>query len=71
MEKPKYSRIKANSNSIYLPTQPYKVSWKENSNTRKMPEPKKGQDIKHLKTKEKTKSHKHIKLPTKTNIKKQ
>jgi hypothetical protein len=66
MEKPKYSRTKPNSNSIYLPTQPYRGSW--NSNTRKIPVPKKGQDIKHLKTKSKAGSHKYIKPPTKTNI---
>jgi hypothetical protein len=36
MEKPKYSRTKPNSNSIYLPTQPYRGSWKEKSNTRKI-----------------------------------
>ena len=68
MEKPKYSRTKPNSNSIYLATQPYRGSWKENSNTRKVPAPKKGQDIKHLTTKPKGENHKHIKPPTKTNI---
>jgi hypothetical protein len=30
--------------------------------------PKKGQDIKHLKTKSKAESHKHIKPPTKPNV---
>ena len=43
-------------------------SQKENSNTRKVPAPKKGQDIKHLTTKSKAESHKHIKPPTKTNM---
>jgi hypothetical protein len=37
MEKPKYSRTKPNSNSIYLPIQLNRVSWKENYNTRKIP----------------------------------
>jgi hypothetical protein len=64
MEKTKYSRTKPNSNSTFLPTQPYKVSWKENSNTRKIPAPKKGQDIKHLTTESKAGIHKHIKPPT-------
>ena len=64
MKKPKYSRTKPNSNSIYLPTQPYRGSWKENSNTRKIPAPKKGQDIKNFTTKLKAESHKHIKPPT-------
>jgi hypothetical protein len=41
---------------------------KENSNTRKILAPKKEQNIKHLTTKSKAKSHKHIKPPTKTNI---
>jgi hypothetical protein len=41
---------------------------KKNSNTRKVPAPKKGQDIKHLTTKTKAESHKHIKPSTKTNI---
>jgi hypothetical protein len=45
MEKTQYSRTKPNSNSIYLPTQPYRGSWKEMSHTRKIPAPKKGQDI--------------------------
>jgi hypothetical protein len=63
MEKPKYYRIKPNN--IYLPTQPYRGSWKENSNTWKIPAPKKGQDIKHLTTKSKAESHKHIKPPIK------
>jgi hypothetical protein len=40
----------------------------ENSNTRKIPAPKKGQNIKHLTTKSKAESHKHIKLPTKTKL---
>jgi hypothetical protein len=48
MEKPKYSRTKPNSNSIYPPIQPYRGSWKESYNTRKVPAPKKGKDIKHL-----------------------
>jgi hypothetical protein len=68
MEKTKYSRAKPNSDSIYLPTQLYRGSWKENSNKRRTPAPKKGQYIKHLTTKSKAKSHKHIKPPTKTNI---
>jgi hypothetical protein len=45
-------------NSIYLPVQPYKGPWKENFNTRKIPAAKKGQDIKHLKTKSKQRAHK-------------
>jgi hypothetical protein len=53
MEKPKYSRTKSNSNIFYLTTQTYRGSWKENPNTRKVPTPKKGQDIKHLTTKPK------------------
>jgi hypothetical protein len=68
VEKPKYSRIKPNSNSIYLRTQPYRGSLMEKSNIRKIPAPKNGQDIKHLTTKSKAESHKHIKPPTKTNI---
>jgi hypothetical protein len=65
MEKIKYSKTKPNSNSIYLPTQHYRGSWKENSNTRKIPAPKKEQDINHLITKSKLESHKHIKPLTK------
>jgi hypothetical protein len=68
MEKPKYSRTKPNSNIIYLPTQSYRGSWKKNTDTRKVPAPKKGQAIKHLTTKPKAESHKHIKPPIKTNI---
>jgi hypothetical protein len=68
VEKPKYSRTKPNSNSIYLPTQTYRRSGKENSNTRKIPAPKKGKNIKHLTTNLKAESHKHVKLSTKTNI---
>jgi hypothetical protein len=68
MEKTKYSRTKLNSNSIYLPTHPYRGSWKENFKTRKIPASKKEQDIKHLTTKSKAESHKHIKPPTKTNM---
>jgi hypothetical protein len=68
MEKTKYSRTKPNSNTIYLPTQSYRGSWKENFNTRKVPASKKGQDIKHLITQSKAESHKHIKPPTKTNM---
>jgi hypothetical protein len=51
MEKMKYSRTKPNSNSIYLPTQPYRGTCNEKSNTRKIPAPKKGQDVKLLTTK--------------------
>ena len=54
--------------TVYLSIQPYRRSWKENSNTRKVPTPKKGQHIKHLTTKPKGENHKHIKPPTKTNI---
>jgi hypothetical protein len=68
MEKPKYSSTKPNSNSMYLPTQPYRRSWRENFNTRKASAPKKEQDIKHLTTKPKAESHKHIKPLTETNI---
>ena len=68
MEKSKYSRKKTNSNSIYLPTQHYRGSWKENSNTKKVPVLKKEEAIKHLTTKSKAESHKHINPPTKTNI---
>jgi hypothetical protein len=68
MEKVKYSRTKPNPNSIYLPSQPYRGYWKESSNTRKIPAPKKGQDIKQLTTKSKAESYKRIKPSTKTNI---
>jgi hypothetical protein len=68
MEKTKYSRTKPNSNIIYLPTQPYRGSWTENSNTRKVHAPKKGLDIKNVTIKPKAESHKHIKPPTETNI---
>jgi hypothetical protein len=68
VERSKYPRTKPNLNTAYLPTQPYRGSWKENSNTKKIPAPKKGQDIKHLTRKSKAESHKHIKPPTKTNI---
>jgi hypothetical protein len=68
MEKIKYFRTKPNSNSIYLQNRPYRGSWNENSNTRKVPASKKRQDIKHLTTKSKAESHKHIKQPSKTNI---
>jgi hypothetical protein len=61
MEKTKYSRTKPNSNNIYLSTQPYRGSWKENSNIMKISAPKKRQDIKHLTTNSKAESHKHIK----------
>ena len=71
MEKPKYTRIDPNSNNISLPNQPYKGSWKENSNTRKVPAPKKGQDIKHLTTKPEGENHEYIKPPTKQNKNKQ
>jgi hypothetical protein len=64
MEKPKYSRTKPNSNSIYL----HPSLVKENSNTRKTPAPKKGQDIKHLTTKSKAENHKHIRPPIKANM---
>jgi hypothetical protein len=49
----------------YLSTHPalQRGTWKENSNTKKIPAPKKGQDIKHLTTKPKGESHKHIKPP--------
>ena len=67
MEKTKYSRTKSNSNSISLPIQPYRGSWKENSNTRKIPAPMKGQDTKHLTTKSKAENHKHIKPHPKSN----
>jgi hypothetical protein len=67
MKKTKYARTKSNSNNIYLPTELYTGSWKEKSNTRKMPALKKGQD-KHLTTNSKAESHKPIKPPTKTNI---
>jgi hypothetical protein len=59
MDKTKYSRTKPYSNSIYLPIQSYKGFWKENSNTKKILAPKKGQDIKHLTTKSKA-AHKTI-----------
>jgi hypothetical protein len=68
MEKTKYFRTKPNSNNIYLPIQPYKGSWKENSNPRKVSSPKKGQDIKHLMTKPKSENHKHTKPHAKPNI---
>jgi hypothetical protein len=68
MEKSKYSRTKPNLNSIYLSTQPYRGSWKENSNKRNILAPRKGQDIKHLTSKSKAESHNHINTPTKTNI---
>jgi hypothetical protein len=45
-----------------------KQTNKQNSKTRKVPTPKKRQDIKHLTTKPKGENHKHIKPPTKTNI---
>ena len=38
---PKYSRRKPNLNDIYLPIQPYREFWKENSNKRRIPTPKK------------------------------
>ena len=60
MEKTKYSRTKPNSNRIYLPSQTYRESWKENSNTRKIPAPKKRQDINHLTTKSKGENYKNI-----------
>jgi hypothetical protein len=68
MEKLKYSRTKPNSNSIYLTTQLYRESWKENSNTRKIPASKKRQYIKHVITMSKAESHKYIKPPSKTYI---
>ena len=67
MERSKYPRTNPNLNSIYLPTQPYRGSWKENSNTRKITTTKKGQDIKHLTTKSKAENHKHIKPHPKSN----
>jgi hypothetical protein len=54
--------------TVYLSIQPYRRSWKENSNTRKVPTPKKGQHIKHLTTNPKEDNHKHTKPPTKINI---
>ena len=68
MKKAKYSRTKLNSNNMYLPIHLYRGSWKENSNTRKVPASKKGQDIKHLTTEPKAENDKHIKPPIKTNI---
>jgi hypothetical protein len=59
MEKPKYPRTKPNSNRIYPPTKPYRGSWKENSNTRKVPSTKKGQNIKHLTKKSKAEPQAH------------
>lgn len=53
--------------SIYQPSLTEDPGRKK-SNTRKIPAPKKGQDIKHLTTKSKAESHKHIKPPTKTNM---
>jgi hypothetical protein len=66
MEKTKYSRTKPNS--IYLPSQSYRGSQKENSNTRKIPAPKKGHNIKHFTIKSKTESQKNIKPPIKTSM---
>ena len=64
MENPKYSRTKANSNSISLES-----STKEHSaKKKKVPIPKKRQNIKHLTIKQKGENHKHIKRPTITNI---
>jgi hypothetical protein len=53
--------------SIYQPSLKGEF-WKKKSNTRKIPAPKKGQNIKHFTTKSKTESHKHIKPPTMTNM---
>jgi hypothetical protein len=64
MEKTKYLRTNPNSNSIY----PYRGFWKENSNTRMIPAPKKGQDINHLTTKSKAESYKHIKPSIEANM---
>jgi hypothetical protein len=67
--KNKTSQKKTNSKSIYLPIQTYRGSYKDNSNTRKVPAPKKDSILtKHLTTKQKGENHKHIKPPTKTNI---
>jgi hypothetical protein len=60
MEEPKYSRTNPKTDSIYPPTQAWRGSWKENSNTRKIHAPKKGKDRNHLTTKSKVESHKHI-----------
>jgi hypothetical protein len=60
------NRTKPNSNIIYLPI--LQRIQKEISNTVKVPTVKKRQNIKHLTTKPKGENHKHIKPPTKTNI---
>jgi hypothetical protein len=56
--------------STYQPSPTENPGRKTPSNTRKIPAPKKGQDIKHLTTTSETESHKHIKPPIKTNISK-
>lgn len=72
MEKPKYSRTKPNSNISNNPALQRILEGKlQGSGARKVPAPKKEQDIKHLITKPKGENHKHIKPPTKTNIRNQ
>jgi hypothetical protein len=45
MEKPRYSMTKPNLKIIFLLIQPYKIYWKENSNTRRsVVTPKKAQE---------------------------
>ena len=53
--------------SIYQPSLTEDPGRKK-SNTRKIPAPKKGQDIKHLTTKSKSESHTQMNTPTQTNM---
>jgi hypothetical protein len=53
--------------SIYQ-SSPMEDPRRKTLKTWKIPATNKGQDIKHLMTKSKAESHKHIKPPTKTNI---
>jgi hypothetical protein len=68
MEKPKYSRTKPNSNNIYQPTQCYRVSWKENSNKRKILAPKEDKILSISQQSQKQRARSTLKPPIKTNI---
>ena len=55
-------------NFLDLPIQSYRGLQKENSNTKRVPTPKKKQEINHLTAKPKGVHHVHIIPPTTTNI---
>ena len=53
----RWTRTKPNLTNIWLLNQLYREFYRENSNTRRVPTPKKRQDINHLTTKPKGENH--------------